>query len=131
MLEWNDKLMLGHSQIDRDHQRLVALINQLSDAMTGGKGKEVCGKVLDELIQYTRTHFAMEEQLMAAHRYAGAFEHKAEHAKLVNQVLEFKSKFDDGTATLSVALLRFLVDWLTHHILVSDKDLARTISDTR
>ncbi|MBI5921514.1 MAG: hemerythrin family protein [Betaproteobacteria bacterium] len=127
MMEWNDNLVLGHSRIDADHKRLVGLINQLSDAMAGGKGKNVCGHVLDELIAYTRTHFAMEEQLMATHRYARALDHKTEHAKLVEEVLDFKSKYDAGTVTLSVSLLRFLVEWLTHHILESDKDLAQAI----
>jgi len=94
---------------------------------TRGKGKNVCGHVLDELIAYTRTHFAMEEQLMATHRYARALDHKTEHAKLVDEVLDFKSKYDAGTVTLSVSLLRFLVEWLTHHILESDKDLAQAI----
>jgi len=42
-------------------------------------------------------------------------------------VLDFKSKYDAGTVTLSVSLLRFLVEWLTHHILESDKALAQDL----
>ena len=127
MMEWNDALKLGHSLIDRDHQRLVALINALGDAMSTGQGSEVCGHVLDELIDYTKTHFAREEQLMSRHHYAATSEHKAEHAKLVREVVEFKGKFDAGTAVLSVSLLHFLMEWLTHHILESDQALARSI----
>jgi hemerythrin len=127
MMEWNDALKVNHALIDRDHKKLVGLINALGDAMSSGQGKDVCGHVLDELINYTKTHFAMEEQLMSKHRYAGTAEHKAEHARLVREVLDFQSQFAAGTAVLSVALLHFLMDWLTHHILESDKALAQGI----
>ena len=127
MMEWNDALKVGHSLIDSDHKKLIGLINELGDAMSTGKGKDVCGNVLNELISYTKTHFAMEEQLMSAHHYPAASEHRAEHARLVQDVVDFKGKFDAGTATLSVSLLHFLMKWLTHHILESDKALAQGI----
>lgn len=127
MMEWSDALKVGHSAIDRDHQKLVGLINELSDAMEDGKGRDVCGRVLDELISYTKTHFAMEEQLMSAHHYAATSQHRAEHAKLVREVVAFQADFKAGTTILSVALLHFLMEWLTHHILASDKALAQAI----
>ncbi|HEX8964075.1 MAG TPA: bacteriohemerythrin [Rhodocyclaceae bacterium] len=127
MMEWNDSLKVGHGMIDRDHQRLVALINQLGEAMSAGQGKEACGAVLDELIDYTRTHFANEERLMAAHGYPDSAAHRAEHARLIEDVQEFRIKYASGTATLSVFLLRFLMEWLTHHIMQSDKKLAQAL----
>ena len=125
MMEWNDKLAVGHSAIDRDHQRLVGLINELGDAMGAGQGKDVCGGVVDDLVSYTKTHFAMEERLMAAHNFAGASEHRTEHLRLVKQVVDFQDQYQSGKATLSVSLLHFLMEWLTHHILESDQALAR------
>ena len=127
MMEWNDALKVGHSVIDREHQKLVGLINKLGDAMSAGQGREACGEVLNELIAYTRTHFATEEGLMSVHHYADTARHKAEHSGLIREVVAFKGKFEAGTATLSVSLLHFLMDWLTHHILESDKALARGI----
>ena len=127
MMEWNEALKLGHSKIDRDHQKLIALINELGEAMAAGQGREVCGRVLAELIGYTKTHFAMEEHLMSQYQYAQSTAHMAEHAKLVREVLEFQGRYDAGTATLSVSLLHFLMEWLTHHILESDKALAKGI----
>ena len=127
MMEWNDTLKVGHSVIDRDHQKLVGLINKLSDAMSTGQGKDVCGKVLDELLAYTQTHFATEERLMSQYRYTDEAMHRTQHAKLVQEVREFKVRYEAGTATLSVSLLRFLMEWLTRHILESDKALAQGI----
>ncbi|MDD5247683.1 MAG: bacteriohemerythrin [Rhodocyclaceae bacterium] len=130
MMEWNDALKVGNRAMDGDHEKLVGLINELGDAMSAGRGKDVCQAVLDELVRYTQTHFAAEEALMSAHRYADAAGHKAEHARLVQHVRDFRDKFDAGTATLSVSLLHFLMQWLTRHILESDKAFAQGVVTT-
>jgi hemerythrin-like metal-binding protein len=127
MMEWNNALRVGHSVIDRDHQRLVGLINKLGGAMSAGHGRDFCERMLDELISYTQTHFATEEKLMSLHDYMDESRHRAEHARLVQDVLDFKDKCEAGSATLSVALLHFLMEWLTHHILESDKALVQGI----
>lgn len=124
----DDKLKTNHPTIDNDHKKLVDLVNQLADAMQSGKGKDVCGKVLNELINYTKTHFAMEERLMAVHQYAQTVEHKAEHTKLLKEVLDFKTKFDSGALMVTAGLLTFLRDWLIKHISMSDKALAANIA---
>ncbi len=124
-MKWTDFLKVGHSRIDRDHQRLVGLINELGEAMTSGQGKEACGKVLEELITYTKTHFSMEEELMARHQFQGAADHKREHARLVQEVVDFQRKYEADALTLSVPLLHFLMEWLSQHILKSDKALAK------
>ncbi|MCX7173089.1 MAG: bacteriohemerythrin [Proteobacteria bacterium] len=126
-MEWNDRYKLGHVRIDGDHMKLVALVNQLTEAMLKRKGQQVCGKVLDELVNYFNTHFAMEEQLMATHHYAKTIEHKAEHAKFVEEILAFKAEFEAGSVILSISLLNFLREWLINHILISDKALVAGI----
>lgn len=128
LFPWDDKLKTNHQNIDTDHKKLVDLVNKLYDAMQAGKGKDVCGKVLNELFDYTKTHFAMEERLMAVHNYAKTAEHKAEHAKLLKEVGDFKVKFDAGSLTVTASLLSFLRDWLINHISKSDKALAGAIA---
>lgn len=128
MFAWDDKLKTNHPSIDIDHKKLVDLVNQLADAMQAGKGKDVCGAVLNNLISYTKTHFAMEERLMSQHGYANSAAHKAEHQKLLADVADFKTKFDAGSLTLTASLLAFLRDWLIKHISHSDKALANAIA---
>ena len=36
-ISWNDKISVGIQEIDEQHKRLVALINNLYDAMVEGK----------------------------------------------------------------------------------------------
>lgn len=126
-MTWNNSLNTGHAQIDTDHKKLVAYINELYDAMKSGKGKEACGKIIDNLASYTKTHFDMEERLMASAKYQLSADHKKEHDALVKEVLDFKAKFDAGAITLSLPLLNFLKDWLTKHIQGSDFKMVAAI----
>ncbi|MDE2369345.1 MAG: hemerythrin family protein [Burkholderiales bacterium] len=124
LITWGPILTVGHKEIDEQHQKLVALVNQLNDAMHAGQGKEALQRVLAELVRYTQYHFGTEERLMAANKYPLSAEHKAEHVKFVADVGAFKKKFDAGNATLSVEIMNFLRDWLGKHILQTDKKLA-------
>lgn len=123
-LTWSDDLAVGNTFIDGDHQKLIDMVNRLHALMAEGKGKDVLGKVLHNLITYTREHFRREEDLMAKMRFPGLTEHKAEHEKLLIEVLELQKKFESGAATLSIQVLHFLRDWLVNHIGKSDKELA-------
>jgi hemerythrin len=121
LIEWNSNLSVNVSEIDSQHQKLVALINQLNEAMSQGKGKDVAGKILSELVNYTSTHFATEEKYFDQFKYPETFSHKKAHAELVKKVLEFQEGFNKGSLALSLELMRFLKDWLTVHIQNTDK----------
>lgn len=62
---WDDMLYsVGIASIDAQHKKLVALVNNLFEAMKSGKGATVVGSILDELIQYTASHFKYAEECM-------------------------------------------------------------------
>jgi hemerythrin-like metal-binding protein len=116
---------VGVNEIDNQHKKLIDLINQLNDAMHAGKGAEILGKVLSELVNYTVYHFNYEESLMAQHHYDDTPAHKLEHKKFIETVGAFKQKFDSGNAVISVEIMNFLRDWLTNHIMKTDKKLGQ------
>ena len=126
---WRDDLSVGNTFIDGDHRKLIGLVNELHTAMGQGSGRELVGKVLGELIRYTKTHFQREEDYMAKIAYPALATHKTEHDKLLVQVQDLQAKFDSGAAMVSVQVSRFLRDWLTTHILKSDKALAAAIKN--
>ncbi|MCD6292327.1 MAG: bacteriohemerythrin [Deltaproteobacteria bacterium] len=116
LMPWSDSLKNGVSEFDNQHHRLVDLINELYKAMKTGRGNEVIVKVLDELVDYTGTHFAAEERLMLEHKYPDYDNHIVIHQEFVAKVVDFQKKFKLGEATLSLDLLEFLKDWLIAHI---------------
>jgi hemerythrin-like metal-binding protein len=106
--------------MDNEHKRLIDIINNLYSAMRGGRSTQVVGSVLDELIEYTKTHFAHEEGLMQQTNYQDYDIQKRCHVELVNQVLEIQKKFNNGTA-LGQEVMTFLKNWLINHIQGLDK----------
>ncbi|MCI5178274.1 MAG: hemerythrin [Candidatus Electrothrix sp. AW3_4] len=129
LIRWNDNFSVNVTMIDHDHKKLVAMINELTDAMKAGHGKDVLGKILDELIQYTATHFQREEKYFQQIKYPDAVAHKREHTDFVKKVTEFKKEFDAGRVTVSVNILQFLSKWLQHHIRVSDQKYSKFFNE--
>ena len=121
LIEWKDEFSVGISSIDAQHTKLIQIINKLYDGMMRGSGRNILGSVLDELDQYTKTHFSLEERLMNAHGFPGYRRHKEEHDKLAAQVDEFVNAFDAGKKQLTMEVLMFLKSWLENHILGTDK----------
>ena len=128
LITWSNMLSTGVSEQDNQHKKLIDLINQLNEAMLAGKGNEVLGKVLSELVNYTVTHFGYEEKLMAQHSYEDTPAHKAEHAKFVQTAGDLKKKFDSGKAVITTEIMNFLRDWLTTHIMKTDKRLGQALN---
>lgn len=121
LIRWEDRYSVKISKFDQQHQQLVGLINQLYEAMKVGKGQVELGMILEELVDYTRKHFASEEDLMLKHAYPQYAEHKASHDRLTQQVIEFKNQYHAGKIGLSVQMMNFLKEWLVNHILDEDK----------
>lgn len=102
LFPWSDMFACGLRDIDRQHQRLVTLINALHRAMKLKTGSVEAGRILDELVDYTAEHFVFEEQLFDQHSYREAAEHRQLHEKLVGSVGTFQKYFKSGKAGLSI-----------------------------
>ena len=121
-IEWKPEFSVGIDRIDKQHQHLVALINQLAAAIANGHSREILGKVLEGLIGYARWHFADEEKLIADKLDPGLLHaHQAEHDKFSQTALKLQADFETGTADLDDETLVFLSHWLGSHIMGSDK----------
>ena len=77
------------------------------------------GKIFDELVQYTASHFSDEEALQARANYPDINNHKEVHKKLVAKVLEYGEQLKAGKLQ-AADLMRFLSDWLINHIQGTD-----------
>jgi hemerythrin-like metal-binding protein len=121
LISWNENYSVKIKDIDDQHKKLIDLINELHYAMKSGRGKEVVGKILLELVKYTEQHFSFEEKLFTKYNYPEGRTHSKTHQDLIDQLNEFISKYDSGQNTLSIELMNFLRDWLTNHIMGTDK----------
>lgn len=121
-LNWTEELSVGIPRIDQQHRKLVSLLNELYEAMQSGKGRDVLGKVLGELAGYTKTHFAAEEQIMAANGYPELQTHRDKHQKMAQKVMELNDQFRKGVLASPIQITNFLKDWLAKHIMETDRN---------
>ncbi len=121
LLRWSESLSVGIDTIDEQHKKLVGMINELHRQMHTGSAKEAVEKTLDNLINYTGSHFQYEEKLFAKHDYPEQTRHKEMHGKLVGQVLDFQVQFKKGDRDVGIKLMEFLKDWLINHIKKTDQ----------
>ena len=124
MFLWKQEYSVGYPEIDKQHMKLFALADELHGAMMAGKGKEILGQTLSNLIAYTKVHFAHEEALMRKHGYPDYPKHKVDHDTLTARVVGFKKDFEANRTAMTVGVLQFLKDWLSHHIGETDRKIA-------
>jgi hemerythrin len=121
LFNWNDNYSVKVKEIDNQHQVLVNIINDLHDAMKERKAKYILEKIIIELAKYTEYHFAYEEKLFKQYAYPEEKIHKETHANLVKQVNDMNLKYQQGGIVLSLEIMNFLKEWLSAHILGTDK----------
>lgn len=125
-LIWTDNLNTGIQVVDRQHGRLVEYINRLYEAQTGGAPKDEIRAIIDELVDYTLTHFAFEEAMLEDIHYPSLDEHKKMHVEFARQVNELRERFRKQEDT-AAELNNLMVTWLFNHILNEDARYAEAV----
>jgi len=124
MIQWNASFEVGYAKIDTQHRQLVDILNQVMDGMKTPGAEAVTNAALKRLVDYTKTHFSMEEGLMAEFKYPDAAAHKKQHADLIAKVDALQADVAAGKQLVGPKTVMFLQNWLVDHILKSDKKLA-------
>ena len=116
LLRLEDNLKLNDPEIDSQHETLIRLVNQLHESMLQGTGRDVLDGLMSQLIEYTRTHFSYEEQLMSQYSYPEYEAHKSEHNRLMQDLVNLAESYHSGELLLSFAVVLELKGWATVHI---------------
>jgi hemerythrin len=122
-IAWSSKLSCGVKLIDDQHKGLVNLVNEMFNHINGNEVQErnYFNRVIQEAVKYVRVHFATEEKIMIATKFAGYAEHKKEHDSFVLAVLNNVRDYEAGKRLTLVSFTRFLKEWILSHIAVMDK----------
>lgn len=124
-LHWSSDLNTGIEVIDKQHQRIVDYLNELDSANESGD-RAVTNHVLKELVDYTLTHFAFEEELQEKANYPFLKAHKRVHEIFTKRVAEFQQRATAGE-NVAPELLSMLKIWLVNHIKGDDADYAESV----
>jgi hemerythrin-like metal-binding protein len=126
---WKEDYSVGVFEIDSQHRKLIAILNRLHAELWEERVTEAVKASIDEMLEYTMTHFKAEEALMARYGYPALAGHRAAHEKLAGEVLSLRMKMDQGKSVNPLELVAFLKEWLTNHILTEDKAYAPYMPD--
>jgi len=129
LITWGPKLEIGIEIIDSQHRRLVDLINELDEAIEGGRAGDVVGNTLQGLIDYTHTHFRTEQELLRKHDYEDFALHCREHRIFTDQIEIYQDRLNAGSLNLSGNVMSYMRGWLLTHIGSSDRAYTRTLKD--
>lgn len=119
---WSDEISVGIQEIDEQHKQLISIVNRLYNAVIYSPGQlDAIKAIMNELVQYTIIHFAVEESLFRIFGYPEYDSHKKRHEDLRQQVIDINDKIQSGEEQGSLELMTFLRKWLRNHIMIEDK----------
>jgi hemerythrin-like metal-binding protein/PAS domain S-box-containing protein len=130
ILNWNDQLMVGIDSVDEQHKQLVALINQLDEVVALGADQQTIIDTVNELVNYTIYHFQHEDELMLNANFNPDMlaKHRQQHQEFTDKMQAVQAEAKLNIRVISKDLLDFLVDWLCHHTLKTDKLMAISLN---
>ncbi|WP_285907080.1 bacteriohemerythrin [Pseudodesulfovibrio pelocollis] len=123
---WNDENSVGVASIDEQHKQLVAITNNLFQAIVRDAGVEVIFGILDEMARYADLHFAHEEALLTEYGFPTDMleRHIGEHRDLTGKVHDFIRRARQNNDLIDLEVYDFLRDWMTDHLQRTDRTYA-------
>ena len=123
LIEWRDEFSLGVPDVDHEHQELIALINELYEAMTSGAGDYTVMDFLGEIYAHVSAHFALEEKIMRERRYDHYTEHKAAHEDLLDELRDIMDAYEENDYFSDDEFAEAVERWFTDHFKTQDARL--------
>lgn len=125
--EFTDDYLTGIDIIDSEHKGLFAIINQINSLTRLGvieTDLDEIEKIVNDLNNYVKKHFADEEKYMESINYKSIDAQKAAHATFTAKMdsIDFDNIKKNPQENME-KLVEFLTQWLIQHILRMDKKI--------
>ncbi len=124
------KYSIGVPEMDAQHARWIELIEHFRAAaanhMLDEQGLDAAEQALEQLLDYTRQHFASEEKFIAERGYPDLEAHAKRHRELESDVARLLDEIRaHKTRTTPLKLNLLITIWLMEHIMSEDSHYAR------
>jgi len=123
---WSDNFSTGIPIVDEQHKKILDLLNQLTNFLIDDNEVEL-NRVFDELTTYASYHFETEEKIWLEYFKDDPWfsSHLDSHTSFLPTVEDLKDKHRNKPLRENIEnIVKFLIRWLTLHILDSDKRMA-------
>lgn len=115
IVEWKESYSLGIPEIDAEHRELIALINEAWDMRDTTPEAGCIEAFLGEIHARIAAHFALEEKDMVESHYAEYLPHKADHERLLDEIVDLIDADHDGAEFESESFSATLEKWFAEH----------------
>jgi len=123
LIEWREQFTIGLPEVDHEHRELIAAINALhARPGLGSSVAEITG-ALGDIHSSIAAHFALEERSMAQLGYPALDTHKADHERLLDEILDIMDGVAAQEGYAPGALGAALAEWFGRHFRTHDADL--------
>ena len=116
----DDNMRIGLDEIDQQHQQMVDLLNQMSEAMIQDNVGQSVVQIFNQLYDYTQYHFQSEEAAHEQYGYPDRQAHAIAHQALIEKMKDLNQRFHQDNSTSPEELMDLLTDWVFGHIRGSD-----------
>ena len=130
LVSWSDTFLVGNESIDTQHKELVKMTNEFYAGvqMGGVMAKVYFMKTIQGAVQYVKTHFATEEEIMQKVGYPFFEEHKKQHEDFVDEVAQQVQVLEKEDNPNPARFVKYLMTWILNHMAESDKKFMPYIS---
>ena len=130
MTELSSDFIVECEKLDKDHKRLVEMVDEITTKLDNGV-TENCKKMVTDFINFTKAHFRREEKLLTKIGYPDVEKHRNHHNyldKKMGHILEFT----DSVATNKLAresLRKELIFFIMDDVITTDLDFKEFIAN--
>ena len=120
-LRWSEFLTVGVAQMDEEHKKFIAQVNELNKAVLECRDKAAIRRQMDLMLAEAARHFRSEEQLLLDWKYPDRAVHAIKHRELTAQLHRVKREFETPAISYMGGLKALQINQLLiDHLLKED-----------
>ena len=126
-MKWVPEYNTGIDVIDDQHKRILDYINEIVE-ISDGTDRARVKQILDNIIDYTQSHFTFEESLQEEAGYKYRVPHKRVHDLFIKKIESYRDRFEMGQS-IEGELHEVSSKWLINHIQHDDADYVGAVKE--
>ncbi|MBH89222.1 MAG: hypothetical protein CMF71_08280 [Magnetovibrio sp.] len=129
MMELTETFVLECEELDKDHKRLVEMVNDIIENIDKGNTKN-CSKMVHDFVTFSKKHFYREEQFLEKNGYPEVAKHHKHHQTLIakmEHIQEFSTTVETNEMS-RISLKRELIYLLMDDLITTDMDFKSHIN---
>ena len=121
MIEFDSNLFTHVEEMDKQHMKLVELLNNTYELLKEGKKEEASELFGRELLTYVEHHLSEEEKFMEEIGYPELDQHRKVHELFRREIYNLAPFIEKGDPKAFREALSLAWGWLYSHIAKTDK----------